>query len=202
MRKVIFLASIYLVTLANSHPSLYAQGAKSKSPSWRPATYQGLTIGKSTRADMLRVLGKPLSSGPSADQSPPRPIIWNDYGRIEGELSGRLAVEVDSRNNRVVSVFISTDNMSREDVIKYFGNDYLLMGYDFCKDQPDSGGVGIVYENPASHEIQYIEYRSRGIAIHVDQGRVSGIYFVSGPMGLVSESECRKEIDRLKKKSK
>ena len=77
------------------------------------------------------------------------------------------------------------------------------MGYEFCKDQPDSGGVGFVYESPASHEIDYIEYRSRGIAIHVDQGgRVNDIYFVSGPMGLASEVECRKEIERLKKNSK
>lgn len=43
---------------------------------WRKGSYRGLTVGTSTRADMWRVLGKPLSSGPSADQDPPHPIVW------------------------------------------------------------------------------------------------------------------------------
>src|SRR5262245_11666930 len=68
------------------------QETQTKFPAWRAGTFRGLTIGKSTRADMLRVLGNPLSASPSADQAPPEPIIWNDYGQIHGDLSGRLAV--------------------------------------------------------------------------------------------------------------
>ena len=55
-----------------------------KDHGWRAATYRGLTIGKSTRADMLRILGKPFSSLASTDQDEPRTIIWNDYGVIQG----------------------------------------------------------------------------------------------------------------------
>jgi len=181
------------------------QVANTKAPAWRAATYRGLTIGKSNRADMLRVLGNPVWSGPSADQAPPQPIIWNDYGQIQGDLSGHLAVEVDRRNNRIVSISISPEKMVKEDAIRHFGKDYLLMGYAFCKDQPDGIGVGIVYEkpNPTSGDLQYLEYRVRGISIHIDsRGTVSGIYFVSGPMGLASDRDCRKEIERLAKEPK
>jgi len=169
---------------------------------WRPATYQGLTIGKSTRADMIRVLGQPLSSSPSAEQDEPRVIIWNDYGMIRGELSGRLGVEVNSQTNRIISITISTDNMSKEKVIKYFGDDYQMMGYSFCEGQPDDWTYGLVYENPKSTDIDYIEYRSKGIAIHLDyQGKVDDIYFIAKPLGLTSKEDCKKEIAKLKRKS-
>ena len=62
---------------------------------WCAGTYRGLTVGKSTRANMLRVLGKPPSSGFSADQDEPEYIIWHDCGKIKGELSGRLGVETE-----------------------------------------------------------------------------------------------------------
>jgi hypothetical protein len=170
---------------------------------WRPATYQGLTIGKSTRSDMLRVLGKPLSSGPSADQDPPYPIVWNEYGRITGDTPGTLAVEVDSRNNRIVSISVSPDRMTKQEAIKLFGDNYLLMGYQFCKGLPPEAEVGPVYEDPKSSEIDYLEYRNRGIAIHLDyQGMVNSIYYVAEPIGLSSKAGCRKALERYRRKSK
>jgi len=170
---------------------------------WRKATYRGLTVGKSTRADMLRVLGKPLPSSPSADQHPPYPIIWNDYGRITGEVSGTLAVEVDRRNNRIVSISVSPDRMTKDEAIRLFGDNYLLMGYEFCKDLPPDAVVGPVYENPKSSQIDYLEYRSKGVAIHLDrEGIVNAIYYVSGPIGLTSPAGCKKALDRHRKESK
>ena len=174
-----------------------------KNRGWRAATYRGLTIGKSTRADMLRVLGKPHSSGPSSDQEPPYPIIWNDYGTIEGDLSGRLAVEIDSRNNRIIGISISPNNMPKEEAIRYFGKDYVAMDYEFCRGIPMDATVGPVYENPKSGNISYIEYRSRGIAIHLDyRGMVNAIYFVDSPMGLASERDCRKELEKFRRKGR
>ena len=45
---------------------------------WRAGTYLGLTAGKSTRADMLRVCGEPKRIDTPADQTPndPDPEIW------------------------------------------------------------------------------------------------------------------------------
>jgi len=189
--KLCALSVFVIIAGAFAALLLSAQSEKANPSLWRAATFQGLTIGKSTRADMVRVLGKPLSSGPSADQAPPRPIIWNDYGLINGELSGRLAVEVDRRNNRIVSVSISPDNMSREDAIRYFGKGYLIMGYEFCRDEADATGVGTVYESPTSRQIEYVEYRSRGIAILIDsRGMVSGVDFRSARIGVASEKDC------------
>jgi hypothetical protein len=180
-----------------------SQAKRDKDRGWRAATYRGLTIDKSTRADMLRVLGSPLSSVPSVDQDPPESIIWNDYGVLKGQLPGRLAVEVDRRTNRIVSIHISPDNMSKEEAIKHFGNDYTLMGYQFCEGLPLGADSGPVYEDPESPGIDYIEYRSRGIAILLDyQGKVSEINFVSEPIGLASKAGCKKEIESYMKKNK
>jgi hypothetical protein len=170
---------------------------------WRNGTYRGLTVGRSTRAHMLRVLGKPLSSSPSADQDPPYPVIWNDYGRITGEVSGTLAVEVDKRNNRIVSISVSPDRMTKDEVIRLFGNDYLLMGYEFCKGMPIYAEVGPVYESPNNSVLDYVEYRSRGIAVHLDhKGMVNSIYYVAERIGLPSEAGCKKAVERYTRKSK
>jgi hypothetical protein len=183
-------------------PAHFIQTAPDKNRGWRPGTYRGLTVGKSTRADMLRILGNPLSSGPSADQDPPRPIIWNDYGTISGELSGRLAVEFDSRNDRLVGITISPEQMTKDDAIRHFGSDYLLMGYEFCPDEAPDADVGVVYEAPKSSSLDYIEYRSRGIAIHLDsQGNVNAIYYVDKPLGLASKAACKRAVQQLKRRN-
>jgi len=174
-----------------------------KNRGWRPGTYRGLTVGKSKRADMLRVLGRPFSSGPSAEQDPPEPLIWNDYGMLEGELSGRLAVEFDKRNDRIVSISIAPENMSKEEAIKYFGSDYSLMGYEFCPDDSLDALYGFVYEDPKSSPIDYLEYRSRGIAIHLDyKGNVNAIYYVDEPIGLPSAAECKRAMRKVNRRKR
>ncbi len=199
------LTAFILLTLLFSAftPFQSAPNRADKDRGWRAATYRGLTIGKSTRADMLRVLGKPLSSAPSADQDEPQPIIWNDYGMVKGQLFGNLAVEVNSRNNRIVGISISPGDMSGEEAIKYFGDGYQRVGYTFCEGISGDAESGPVYENPNSSDITYIVYRSRGIAIHLDyRGKVNAVYFVSGPMGLASKEDCRGEIERIRRKGK
>ena len=159
---------------------------------WCTGTYRGLTVGKSTRANMLRVLGKPLSSGFSADQDEPKYIIWHDYGKITGDLSGTLGVETDKRTDKIVSISISPDDMTKEDAIKYLGQDYKVMGYEFCEGFEDETAVP-VYESPKSTQLNYIEYRARGISISIDyRRRVNEINFVAEPMGLASKDDCKK----------
>jgi hypothetical protein len=93
--------------------------------------------------------------------------------------------------------------MSKEEAIMHFGNDYTLMGYQFCEGLPPEAESGPVYEDPESAEIDYIEYRSRGIAIHFDyQGKVSEINFVSEPVGLASKAACKKELESYRKKNR
>lgn len=170
---------------------------------WCAATYKGLTVGQSTRADMLRILGKPLSSAPSADQDDPKNIIWNDYKSVEKDISGRLGVEVDKRTDKIVAITITPDEMTKEEAIKRFGSDYKVMGYDFCLETEEEsllfGGVGLVYENSESTELSYIEYRAKGISIHLRYDNyVGSIYFTNTPMGLAAEAECKGEFNKLK----
>lgn len=195
---IVFILLSQFFGTALSQQSVIHQ--KDKNRGWRAANYRGLIIGKSTRVDMLRVLGKPLSSGPSADQAEPMPIVWNDYGMIAGELAGRLGVEVDGRNNRIVSISITPEKISKEDLIKYFGNDYIAMDYESCEGMPISEEVWPVYENPKSGKISSIEYRARGIAIQLNyQGKVNAIYFKASPMGLASKAECKNAIERFRR---
>jgi hypothetical protein len=194
MKRIILAFLLFTYVPVFSYSS---QTVRQKNRGWLPGSYRDLTVGKSTGADMRRVLGKPLSSGPSADQESPEPIIWNDYGMIQGEPSGRLAVEVDRLNNRIVSISISPEKMSKEQAIKHFGNNYRLIGYESCPGMPPDAEVWPIYESLTSHETDYLEYRSRGIAIHLGyQGNVNAIYYLSAPPGLASRADCRKAVRR------
>jgi hypothetical protein len=91
--------------------------------------------------------------------------------------------------------------LSREDAIKHFGSDYQIVGLELCKNQPDGFEDGFAYRSLPRGEIDYIEYPSQGIAIHLDHhGQATEIYFLSQPIGLASEKDCKKEIAKLKKK--
>lgn len=60
-----------------------------------------------------------------------------------------------------------------------------------------------VYEDPNSPEKDYLEYRSKGIAIHLDyQGNVNAVYYVSEPIGLASRADCRKAVPRYCRNSR
>jgi hypothetical protein len=151
---------------------------------------------------MLRILGIPLSSVPLAEQDSPRSFIWNDYGPIAGQLPGRLRIEVDSQNNRIDSIFISVYKLSRDDAIAYLGSDYREVALEFCKDLPD-GPDGFAYRTNTNGPIRYIEYPAKGIALHVaDNGQVYGIYFLSAPIGLASEKDCRMAIQTQRRRAK
>lgn len=170
---------------------------------WCPATYNGLITGQSTRSDVLRVLGEPLSSGASADQDEPRNIIWHDYKSIEKDIPGRLGVEVDKRTDKIVAITITPDEMTKDEAIARFGSDYTIMGYESCQESEDesqlTAGIAIVYESPTSSQFSYIEYRKKGLSIHLrDKNYVSEIYFTDTPIGLSSEAECKNELDKLK----
>lgn len=203
MYKVLAVLILLVISSIGRQSSSAVSSHVIQDRNWHAGTYRGLTVGKSTRADMVNVFGNPASSGPSADQDERQPIIWNDYGKITGDLSGRLAVEVDSRSDIIVGITISPEHMSSKEAITYFGNDYRLVNYEFCPGDDANEEAWPVFESPKSSEIRYIEYKSKGIAIHVDShGNVNGIYFRSEPIGLASKNDCKKEVEKFVKESK
>src|SRR4051794_34893131 len=87
MKKILAIGGLCssLLLSIGYHPSgLQAQKRAARQPSshrekvdraWHQAVYRGLIIGKSRRAEMLHVLGKPKRFGPPEDQvrNDPRP---------------------------------------------------------------------------------------------------------------------------------
>lgn len=95
------------------------------------------------------------------------------------------------RTGVIVSVYLSPEQLSRDEAIRHFGNDYVETRYDFdsCLGNEESGPM---YESP-NGQIRFIEYRSRGIAIGLDDdlSRVREIGYLSGPMGAAT-SKCKR----------
>lgn len=207
MRQLKFIVPLLIFVLASA--IYFSQKSAANcvpNRGWCAATYYGLTVGQSTRADMLRVLGEPLSSVPSADQDEPRNIIWHDYKSVEDDIPGRLGVEVDKRTDKIVGITIAPDEMSKEEMIKRFGADYIVMGYEFCAESEEesllTAGTGFVYESPSASELSYIEYRAKGMSINIQyKDKVSEVYFTNEPMGLASKDDCQRELNKLKANS-
>ena len=195
---------VLLVLLAQAFAPVYCDSSRSskqtngtrqsevvpRSREWRAATYLELTVGKSTLADMSRVLGKPNWSGPPADQTnnEPNPEVWNEYHR-GGELPGKLTVITDKGSGVIQGIDLYPEGLSKADAVKHFGNDYLSTRYEFdkCLGGEESAPM---YESPDG-TLLYLEYRDRGLAIAVDgQGKVSHISYVSKPIGAAS-SRCK-----------
>jgi hypothetical protein len=156
---------------------------------WRAGTYLGLTIGKSTKVDVLHVLGEPKRIDRPADQTPndPNPEVWYVYDSA-GEFAGSLTVVMDMRTDVVLGIDLSPDSLAKEDAVKHFGPDYILTRYDFdqCLGNEESAPL---YES-ANGSLLELEYRHRGIAISLNgDGKVNTISYVSKPIG-TRESRC------------
>lgn len=157
---------------------------------WQAGTYRGLTIAKSTRADVLRVLGEPKREETPVDQSPkePDPEVWYVYD-TGGEFAGELTVVIQKQSNAVSRIDLYPDSLSRAEAIKHFGPDYILTRYDFDECLGDEESAPL-YES-ANGPLLEIEYRHRGIAVSVDDaGKVQTISYVSKPIG-ASKSKCK-----------
>lgn len=157
---------------------------------WRAATYRGLTVGKSTGADMLRVFGKPHRSGPPGDQAKqdPNPQVWNEY-QGGGEFAGKLTVVTDKNSGVILRIDFYPESLFKEEAVRHFGNDYLATKYEFdkCLGEEESAPL---YEDSGG-TVLYLEYRDRGIAIAIDeQTRVGHISYVNKPIGAPS-SRCK-----------
>jgi hypothetical protein len=148
-----------------------------------------LTIGKSTRADVLRVLGesKRLDTPPDQTLENPHPEVWYVYDG-GGEFGGSLTVVIDKRTQVVLGIDLSPENLSKDDAVKYFGPDYIVTRYNFdeCLGSEESAPL---YES-ANGTVVEIEYRHRGIALSINEnGKVNTISYVSKPIG-AAESKC------------
>jgi hypothetical protein len=157
---------------------------------WRPATYRGLTVGKSNRADVLRVLGQPKWSRAheGEDDAESGQKVWNNYERA-GEFPGTTTVVIDGRSGVIARIDFYPERLTKEQAVAHFGPGYIVTKYDFdpCPGDEESEPI---YESPDGPLVS-VEYRSRGIAISVGyKDLVTKISYVGGPIG-ATKSKCK-----------
>jgi hypothetical protein len=179
--KLILLFSLMLSQVPSAHHPVGR---------WHPATYRGLTVGKSNRADMLRVLGQPRWSRASQGDDDPesRPEVWNNYEHA-GEFPGTTTVVLDGRRGVITRIDFYPEKLSKEQAVAHFGPGYVTTRYDFdpCLGDEESEPI---YESPNGPLVS-LEYRSRGIAVSVGhKDLVTKISYVGGPIG-AAKSKCK-----------
>jgi hypothetical protein len=166
---------LHLVFLA--FPSIGTRAAQGSTHPriWAPAVYHGLVVGKSTRGEVLKTLGKPTSKGIVADSNTP----YIGYG-VTDPVPGTLMVIISRGVLRKMYLY-PKPHVTIKDAIAKFGPDYQIARYsiDGCLTQ---GGIAPMYEDPEG-QFEQIEYRLRAIALNQDGGVVDTIMFVAEPFG-------------------
>lgn len=175
-------------TSANNSAQAKTTGAQKKRKEWQPATWRGLTVGASTREDVLKLLGKPIRED-FADPADESDEVWYIYNDV-GDLPGQFEAHIDKKSGVLIALSLGmTQDVYKETVIELFGHDYEVVRYDACPDDPESES-GPFYESPNGAAI-CIEYRSRGISIDVNsKGIVYGIQYLQKPSGFSSKDQC------------
>jgi hypothetical protein len=115
-RKNLIASSVLFVSLLGS---AQRQDSRPASQRWKPATFESLTIGRSTESDMVRVFGKPEWSSP-----PEHGVIEHWYSRKDPDR--KIAVRVSRHVIREIQVDYQKPILFAE-AIKQFGKDFQLV---------------------------------------------------------------------------
>jgi len=165
---------------ASTSQKTSAQSSKRK---WAPAVYRGLVVGKSSKADALKVLGKPDWIGKESETLTPMMNFT-----VSEPVAGTLSVLFD--RDVVSEMSLSPkEHYTKSSIVKVFGPDYVIVHYS-ADDCLAEGGTAPMYENP-NGDIESLEYRPRGIAIGLRYDDVEEISFVKGPLAPM-HSKCPK----------
>jgi len=156
--------------------------------SWMPAVYHDLTVGVSTKDDVLRVLGKPKAIGKEQDTGLPTMTYV-----VTDPVPGVLTVYVQKGVLDGMTLSLKK-RLSKREIIRLFGSDYIAVQYD-TDDCLGKGGAAPIYESP-NGPIKHLEYRDKGIGVIFHESEAVAIAFVSKPFG-PSHSIC---AARAKKK--
>ena len=103
-------------------------------------------------------------------------------------MPGKVEIVANSRTGVIDMINVyPTESLNAEDVQKRFGRGFEMTRYafDMCL---DFGGEGPIYKSPTGN-LEFLESRSRGIWMYLDNGRVSYIAYMSRPLG-AEESQC------------
>jgi hypothetical protein len=156
-----------------------------------------LTMGTSTREDMLRVFGESEDFAETEkwrNETPNLPSEIDYVYENVGEIRGLHRVAVSSRDGKIVWILIEPEKMLKSDIVRLYGPNYVITKYDTDDCIDDEDGVPL-FESP-NGRIKQFEYRERGIFFRLKKqdSRKSGdlvelIMFVSEPPGATT-SRC------------
>jgi hypothetical protein len=145
--KVRIAAILLMATLLSGlAPSLHAQ--KKPAPVWTPATYRGLTVGSSSKEDVLRVLGKPSSISKDSDSAEP---LW--YYQVSDPFPGSLEAYIKGGTTLGGFTLRPSRQVTRAEIIKMFGSNYRYSKHLI-----------------ASGPLEMLAYPDQGIAIFSQYG--------------------------------
>ena len=97
-------------------------------------------------------------------------------------VKGRLEVYFSRWVVSSMALFPDTP-LSKADVIRIFGSNYLEVRYDTDPCGKDTNtGTSEIYED-ASGEVKHLEYRDKGIAVHFQLTEGTEILYVHEPFG-------------------
>jgi hypothetical protein len=139
IRRVSIATILFLgVLLSTQTLSLQAQ----KKTTWTPATYRGLTVGLSSKEDVLRVLGTPSSISKDSDSSDP---LW--HYQVSDPFPGSLEAWI--KDGTTLGGFTLTPSrpVPKAEIIKIFGSNYRYSKHLL-----------------ASGPVEMLSYPNRGIA--------------------------------------
>jgi hypothetical protein len=171
---------------------LYIQPQGTKSKTWIPAIYHGLTVGTSTRKDVARVLGKPKWVGKEEDTGLP----ISSY-TVSDPVPGTLVVYT-KRDLLDGMMLYPKDTLKQSDIVRILGTDYTVVRYDTDECLTESG-TSPLYE-AMNGSLRQVEYRQRGLAVilrdaETTNSEVEAIGFVDKPFG-PTHSRCTGERKR------
>lgn len=142
LRKVKIAAILVLTALVfGQAASLHAQ--QKLASTWAPATYRGLTVGSSSKEDVLRVLGKPSSISRDSDSGEP---LWN-Y-QVSDPFPGSLEAYIKGGTTLGGFTLSLSRQVTKAEIIKMFGPNYRY------SKRPTASGP-----------LEMLSYPDRGIAI-------------------------------------
>lgn len=167
-------------------------GDPKQEKTWRPATYNHITVGSSNSTDVLRVFGKPVREDFAGDGPEAGDEVWYIYEK-GGEFAGQFTIIIEKGSGIVSAMVLTPLGVTRKDLIEKLGDDYVVTRYDFCPGF-DEAEAAPVFQSPTGNAI-YFEYPSRGIAVLVDErGEVYDIRYLKTTVGFKSRSDCEQAL--------
>lgn len=148
-------------------------------PTWTPANFHGLTLGRAHREDALRTLGTPDADSRTSNGEE---LLYKTRGSHKGDLTVRL-----DRSGIVTEIQESLPvAIPRTKLYQEFGKDALTAHYSRAKCAGDA-----FYRDPRG-AIELTLYPSRGVVLWPDQYGYdfAAVLYVAKPPGLDRPPAC------------